>query len=104
MVILELKMVPGEAEAATMFLQSKIPGGIKVNGNKIEIEDEKGGDVKLLLHKFLDSERLAVTGFSAIPEPSRSFRMTNQLGKNPKRMIRSRGYRPFLPYRPRDSR
>jgi hypothetical protein len=51
-------MLPGEAAAATKFLQSKIRGGIKVNGNKIEIEDEKGRDVELLLHKFLHHEGL----------------------------------------------
>ena len=42
MVIVELRMLPGEAGAATKFLQSKIPSGIKVDGNRIEIEDEKG--------------------------------------------------------------
>jgi hypothetical protein len=57
-VIVELRMLPGEAGAATKFLQPKIPGGIKVNGNKIEIEDEKGRDVELLLHKFLYHEGL----------------------------------------------
>ncbi len=58
MVVVELKMLPGEAGAATKFLQLKIPGGIKVDGNKIEVEDEKGRDVKLLLHKFLHHEGL----------------------------------------------
>lgn len=58
MVVVELTMLPGEAGAATKFLQSKIKSGMKVNGNKIEIEDEKGRDVKLLLHKFLHHEGL----------------------------------------------
>jgi hypothetical protein len=58
MVIVELRMLPGEAGAATKFLQSKIPSGIKVDGNRIEIKDEKGRDVQLLLHKFLHREGL----------------------------------------------
>ncbi len=60
MVIVELKMLPGEAGAATKFLQTRIPGGIKVDGNRIEVEDAKGRDVKLLLHKFLHHEGLEV--------------------------------------------
>jgi len=58
MVIVELRMLPGEARAATKFLQSKIPSGIKVDDNRIENEDEKGRDVKFLLHKFLHREGL----------------------------------------------
>ncbi len=53
MVTVQLRMLPGEAQAAAKFLQSKIQGQIKVTGNRIEIDDEKGLDVKLLLHKFL---------------------------------------------------
>ena len=59
-------MLPGEAGAATRFLQSKIKGQIKVNGNRIEIEDQKGLDVKLLLHKFLHHEGL--TGYRILSE------------------------------------
>jgi hypothetical protein len=58
MVVVGLKMLPAEAGAATKFLQSKIPGGIKVDGNKIEVENETGRDVKLLPHKFLHHEGL----------------------------------------------
>lgn len=41
-------MLPGDATAATKYLQSKIQGRLKVDGNRIEIEDERGRDVKLL--------------------------------------------------------
>ncbi len=51
-------MLPGEAGAATRFLQSKVQGQIKVDGNHIEIEDKEGLDVKLLLRKFLHREGL----------------------------------------------
>src|SRR6266704_7000026 len=54
MVTVQLRMLHGEAQAAAKFLQSKIQGQIKVTGNRIEIDDEKGLDVKLLLHKFLN--------------------------------------------------
>src|SRR2546425_10393494 len=36
LVAVELKMLPGEAAAATGFLQSKIRGQIRVSGNRIE--------------------------------------------------------------------
>jgi hypothetical protein len=57
-VTVELKMLPGEAGAATKFLQSKIQGQIQVDGNRIEINDTEGLDVKLLLRKFLHHEGL----------------------------------------------
>jgi hypothetical protein len=59
LVTVELKMLPGEAGAATRFLQSKLHGQIKIDGNRIEIEDKEGQDVKLLLRKFLHHEGLA---------------------------------------------
>ena|SRR5438552_7231311 len=58
MIIVELKMLPRGSGSCNQLLRSKIPGGIKVDGNKIEVEDEKGRDVKLLLHKFLHHEGL----------------------------------------------
>jgi hypothetical protein len=66
MVIVELRMLPGEAGAATKFLQSRLQGRIKVAGNRIEIEDQKGRDVKLLLHKFLHHEGL--TGYRVLSQ------------------------------------
>jgi len=66
MVTVQLRMLPGEAQAATKFLQSKIQGQIKVTGNQIEIDDEKGLDVKLLLHKFLHHEGL--TGYRVLSQ------------------------------------
>jgi hypothetical protein len=59
LVIVELRMLPGEAQAVTRLLQSKVHDQIKVNGNSIEIEDKEGLDVKLLLRKFLHHEGLA---------------------------------------------
>ena len=59
-------MLPGEAGAATRFLQSKVQGQIKVDGNRIEIEDEEGLDVKLLLRKFLHREGL--TGYRVLSQ------------------------------------
>lgn len=56
-------MLPGEAGAATKYLQSKVHGKIKVDENHIEIEDE-GQDVKLLLRKFLHHEGL--TGYRVL--------------------------------------
>ena len=66
MVTVQLRMLPGEAQAATKFLQSKIQGQIKVTGNQIEIDDEKGLDVKLLLHKFLHHE--GMTGYRVLSQ------------------------------------
>ena len=66
MVVVELRMLPGEAGAAIKFLQSKTQGKIKVSGNRIEIEDQEGLDVKLLLHKFLHHE--GVTGYRVLSE------------------------------------
>jgi hypothetical protein len=51
-------MLPGEAGAATKFLQSRLQSQIRVEGNHIEIDDEKAREVKLLLHKFLHHEGL----------------------------------------------
>lgn len=66
LVVVELTMLPGEARAATKYLQSRIQSQIKVDGNRIEIEDQKGLDVKLLLHKFLHHEGL--TGYRVLSE------------------------------------
>jgi len=66
LVTVELRMLPGEAGPATKFLQSRVQGQIKVDGNRIEIEDEKGLDVKLLLRKFLHHEGL--TGYRVLSQ------------------------------------
>ncbi len=66
MVTVQLRMLPEEAQAAATFLQSKIQGQIKVTGNRIEIDDEKGLDVKLLLHKFLHHKGL--TGYRVLSQ------------------------------------
>jgi hypothetical protein len=72
LVTVELKMLPGEAQAATKFLQSKVQGQFKVDGNRIEIEDNEGLDVKLLLRKFLHHEGL--TGYRVLSQ-SGTFRI-----------------------------
>jgi hypothetical protein len=59
-------MLPGEAGAATKFLQSKVQTQIKIDGNRIEIEDQEGLDVKLLLRKFLHHEGL--TGYRVLSQ------------------------------------
>ena len=64
LVTVELRMLPGEAGAATEFLQSKVQGRIKVDGHHIEIADEKARDVKLLLRKFLHHNGL--TGYRVV--------------------------------------
>jgi hypothetical protein len=66
LVTVELRMLPGEASAATKFLQSRVHGQIKVKGNRIEIVDEPGLDLKLLLRKFLHHEGLA--GYRVLSE------------------------------------
>src|SRR5690348_5918751 len=66
LVIVEFRMLPGEAGAATKFLQSKVQSEIKIDGNRIEIEEERGLDVKLLLRKFLHHEGL--TGYRVLGE------------------------------------
>ncbi|OLD13288.1 MAG: hypothetical protein AUI97_04620 [Crenarchaeota archaeon 13_1_40CM_3_52_17] len=77
MVIVEVRMLPGEAGAATKFLQSKIPSGIKVDGSKIEIEDEKAEMSSCFFTSSYIMKVSTVTGFSARPGPrSGSFRMT----------------------------
>jgi hypothetical protein len=46
-------MLPGEADVATKFLQSKLLTGIEVQGQTVKIDNEKANEVKLLLKKFL---------------------------------------------------
>jgi len=65
MVLVELKMLPGEAAAATKFLESKLHS-IKVEGKALEIDDERADEVKLLLKKFLHREGLA--GYRVLSE------------------------------------
>lgn len=66
MLTIELKMLPGEANAATKFLQSKLQADIRVRGKEIEIDNEKADEVKLLLKKFLHQEGL--TGYRVLSE------------------------------------
>jgi hypothetical protein len=97
MVVVELKMLPGEAGAAIKFLRSKIPDGIKVDGNKIEIEDEKGRDVKLLLHKFLHHEGL--DGYRVLSESGtlRVVSYDDSFPEDPPENDKIKGISPFPP-------
>jgi len=95
-------MLPGEAGAATRFLQSKVQGQIKVDGNHIEIEDEQGLDVKLLLRKFLHREGL--TGYRDLSQ-SGTLKIVPDNILTPKEQPendRIRGVPPFPRYRRRD--
>ncbi len=93
----EFKMLPGEADAAARFLQSKMKNQIEVHGNRIEVDDEKADDVKLLLHKFLRREGL--TGYRVLSQ-SGTIRVTPD-NRIPPREERSddkvKGVPPFPP-------
>jgi len=92
-----LKMLPGETGAAIKFLRSKIPDGIKVDGDKIEVEDEKGRDVKLLLHKFLHNEGL--DGYRVLSE-SGTLKVVPKDDSNPEEPAENdkiKGIPPFPP-------
>jgi len=56
-VIVELRMLPGEVGAATKFLQSKLQGLFKIAGNRIEIEDQVGQDVKVARSQVSSSRK-----------------------------------------------
>lgn len=49
------------------FLQSKLQNEIKVHGSRIEVDDEKTEEVKLLLEKFLHHEGLQ--GYRVLRDP-----------------------------------
>ena len=90
-------MLPGEAAAATRFLQSKIQGQIRVNGNRIEIEDENGLEVKLLVRKFLHREGL--TGYRVISQ-SRTLKVVPENEQAPEKQPaddKIKGIPPFPP-------
>src|SRR3989442_5363021 len=95
-------MLRGEAATATRFLQSKIQGQIRVNGNRIEIEDEKGLDVKLLARKFLHRE--GRTGYRVISQ-SGILKVVPENEQAPEKQPaddKIKGIPPFHPYRQRD--
>ena len=58
MVTVELKMIPGEADAAKKFLISKLRNSVDVHGGRVEISEKKVVEVKMLLEKFLHREKL----------------------------------------------
>lgn len=60
-------MLPGEADAAAKFLQSKIQGQVEVHGSHIQVGDDKAEEVKLLLEKFLHHEGL--DGYRVLRDP-----------------------------------
>lgn len=60
-------MVPGEAEAAKRFLFSKLQEQVRVHRGRIEVAEEQGVEVKMLLRKFLHREGLE--GYRVLSEP-----------------------------------
>lgn len=58
MLRVELKMLPGEANAAANYLRSKLGSQITIRRNEIRIYAEMSDDVKLLIKKFLHQEGL----------------------------------------------
>jgi len=97
-VTVELRMLPGEAGAAAKFLQSKIQGEIKVDGNRVEVEDQNARDVKLLLHTFLHHEGL--TGYRVLRE-SGTFRIVPErepAQEEQPEKDKIKGSRYFLPF------
>ncbi len=58
MTTVELKMIPGEAEAAKNFLISRLGDRVTISKDRIEIIEENAIEAKLLLEKFLHRERL----------------------------------------------
>ncbi len=58
MATVELRGLSEEAGPAIEFLRTRVEGEIEVHGSRIEIEDEKARDVKMLLHKFLHQRGL----------------------------------------------
>ncbi|MBO0888918.1 hypothetical protein J2P12_07445 [Candidatus Bathyarchaeota archaeon] len=97
MLKVELKMLPGEAEAAARFLQSHIKGQIEVHGNQVQLGDEQASEVKLLLHKFLRREGL--TGYRVLSQAG-IIRITPDNRERPHEQPRDdkvRGVAPFPP-------
>lgn len=58
MVKVELKMLPGEANATASFLRSKLGSEVTIRGSEIQIDAEKADEVKFLIKKFLHREGL----------------------------------------------
>jgi len=56
LVTIKFRMLPGEAAAATKFLQSKLQSEVQVRGKVLEIDDKRANEVKFLLKKFLYRE------------------------------------------------
>ena len=90
-------MLPGEAEAAAKFLQSKIQGEIKVHGNRIQVDDEKAEEVKFLLEKFLHHEGLE--GYRVLRDPG-TVRVVPDNVERPHEEMRDDKVRGVLPYPP----
>lgn len=58
MIAVELKMLPGEANAAANFLRLKLKSQITLQGKEIQIDDGKADEVKFLIKKFLHRDGL----------------------------------------------
>ena len=93
----ELKMLPGEAEAAAKFLQSKIQVQIKIHGSSIQLDDGKAEEVKLLLEKFLHHEGLG--GYRVLRDPG-TVRVVPDNTERPHEEMRDDKVKGILPYPP----
>lgn len=89
--------MPGEAEAAAKFLQSKLRDEIKIHGSHIEVGDEKTEEVKLLLEKFLHHEGLQ--GYRVLRDPG-AVRVVPDNTERPHEEIRDDKVKGILPYPP----
>ena len=90
-------MLPGEAEAAARFLQSKIHGEIKVHGSNIQVDDEKSEEVKHLLEKFLHREGLQ--GYRVLRDPGK-VTVEPDNSERPHEEMRDEKVKGVLPYPP----
>jgi len=90
-------MLPGEADAAARFLQSKIQGQVEAHGNHILVGDDKAEEVKLLLEKFLHHEGL--DGYRVLREPG-VIRVSPDNRERPHEEIRDDKVKGVPPYPP----
>ena len=97
MLTVELKMLPGEAEAAARFLQSKIQGQVEIHKTEIRVGDDKAEEVKLLLEKFLHQEEL--DGYRVLRDPG-VIRVTPDNRERPHEEDRDDKVKGIPPYPP----
>jgi hypothetical protein len=90
-------MLPGEADAAAKFLQSRIPSEINIHGSRVQVSDEKSEEVELLLEKFLHHEGLQ--GYRVLRNPG-TIRVVPDNRERPHEEMRGDKVKGILPYPP----